>query len=108
MISTKKILVIVLMAVLASSVIAGASTLFRGGSSPPTPQVDINNRLNNVVDYCLMSLPNGIPECDNQLREIVTAVCSNNNNHNSLDACHDDKVNLYYKIRANGSIEGKK
>jgi hypothetical protein len=101
-ISSKKILVIVLMAVLASSVLAGASSLFSGGRSPSprsnTHQVDINTKLNNIVDFCMKSLPSGIPECDNQLRDVVNSVC--NDNRGNLDACSDGRVDQYYKVRA--------
>ena len=105
-ISTKKILVIVLMAVLASSVLAGASSLFSGRPSPSSiQQQDTNTQLNNVVDFCMKSLPNGIPECDSQLREIVNSVC--NNNKDNLDACHDGKVDQYYRARAEVAAESQ-
>ena len=96
------------MAVLASSVLAGASSLFSGrGSSPSsnTQQGDTNTQLNNVVDFCMKSLPNGIPECDSQLREIVNSVC--NNNKDNLDACHDGKVDQYYRARAEVAAESQ-
>jgi|SRR5918999_2619728 hypothetical protein len=97
--STKKILVIVLMAVLASSVLAGASSLFSGRPSPSSiQQQDTNTELNNVVDFCMRSLPNRIPECDSQLRQTVNSVCDNNNDN--LDACQDGRVNQYYTVRS--------
>jgi hypothetical protein len=103
--STKKILVIVLMAVLASSVLAGASSLFSGRPSPSSiQQQDTNTQLNNVVDFCMKSLPNGIPECDNQLRDLVNSVC--NDNRGSLDACHDGRVEQYYKVRGAEAAPG--
>jgi hypothetical protein len=87
-IATKKILVIVLMAVLASSVAAGASSLFTG---TPSTKVD---------EFCIQSLPDGIPECDSQLSEMVANTCKDNNNN--LDACRNDKVNQYYRMRSTG------
>jgi hypothetical protein len=107
-ISSKKILVIVLMAVLASSVLAGTSSLFSGRRSPSpsnTQQVDINTQLNNIVDFCMQSLPNGIPECDNQLRDLVNSLC--NDNRENLDACNDGRVNQYYKVRAEAAAESQ-
>ena len=103
MISSKKILVIVLMAVLASSaVIAGASSLFSGGrpsqSNNTQKQGNINIQLNSIINFCRESLPNGIPECDSQLREIVNSVCYKHNDN--LDACHDGKMNQYYTVRS--------
>ena len=102
-ISSKKILVVVLMAVLGSSaVIAGASSLFSGRPSPSntsnTQQGNTNTQLNNIVNFCMRSLPNGIPQCDSQLRELVNSVCYNHNDN--LDACHDGKVNQYYTVRS--------
>jgi hypothetical protein len=99
-ISSKKILVIVLMIVLASSVLVGASSLFSGRPSPRSiQQQDTNTQLNNVVDFCMKSLPNGIPECDNQLRDLVNSICNSNDNKDNLDACHNGRVDQYYKVR---------
>lgn len=99
-IATKKILVIVLMAVLASSVAAGASSLFTGTPSTRVEEQDINTQLNSVVEFCIQSLPDGIPECDSQLSEMVANTCKDNND--SLDACRNDKVNQYYRMRSTG------
>jgi hypothetical protein len=95
--ATKKTLVIVLMIVLVSSVVAGASTLFTGTPSTRVERQDINIQLNSVVDFCLKSLPGGTPECDNQLGEVVVSTCKANNNN--LDACMNDRVNQYYTMR---------
>lgn len=96
-IATKKILVIVLMAVLASSVAAG---LFTGTPSTRVEEQDINTQLNSVVEFCIQSLPDGIPECDSQLSEMVANTCKDNNDN--LDACRNDKVNQYYRMRSTG------
>jgi hypothetical protein len=95
--ATKKTLVIVLMIVLVSSVVAGASTLFTGTPSTRVERQDINIQLNSVIDFCLKSLPEGTPECDNQLGEVVISTCKANNNN--LDACMNDRVNQYYSMR---------
>jgi hypothetical protein len=95
--ATKKTLVIVLMIVLVSSVGAGASTLFTGTPSTRVERQDINIQLNSVIDFCLQSLPEGTPECDNQLGEVVVSTCKANNN--DLDACMNDRVNQYYAMR---------
>jgi hypothetical protein len=95
--ANKKILVIVLMIVLVSSVGAGASTLFTGTPSTRVERQDINIQLNSVIDFCLKSLPEGTPECDNQLGEVVVSTCKANNN--DLDACMNDRVNQYYAMR---------
>jgi hypothetical protein len=95
--ANKKILVIVLMIVLVSSVGAGASTLFTGTPSTSVERQDINIQLNSVIDFCLKSLPEGTPECDNQLGEVVVSTCKANNN--DLDACMNDRVNQYYAMR---------
>jgi hypothetical protein len=96
--ATKKTLVIVLMIVLVSSVVAGASTLFTGTPSTRVERQDINIQLNSVIDFCLKSLPEGTPECDNQLVEVVVSTCKANNN--DLDACMNDRVNQYYTMRS--------
>ena len=97
MAATKKTLVIVLMIVLVSSVVAGASTLFTGTPSTRVDKQDINIQLNSIVDFCLKSLPRGTSECDTQLGEVVVSTCKANNNN--LDACINDKVNQYYTMR---------
>ena len=95
-VATKKILVIVLMVVLVSSVAAGASSLFTGTPNRVEEQ-DINTELNRIVDFCMESLPAGIPECDSQLREMVENSCRATGN--SLDACRNYKVDQYYRSR---------
>ena len=85
------------MIVLVSSVGAGASTLFTGTPSTRVERQDINIQLNSVIDFCLKSLPEGTPECDNQLGEVVVSTCKANNNE--LDACMNDRVNQYYAMR---------
>ena len=97
MAATKKTLVIVLMIVLVSSVAAGATTLFTGTPSTRVERQDINFQINSVIDFCLKSLPEGTPECDNQLGEVVVSTCKANNN--DLDACMNDRVNQYYTMR---------
>jgi hypothetical protein len=95
--ATKKTLVIVLMVVLVSSVAVGASSLFTGTPSTNIEKQDINIQLNRVIDFCLKSLPEGTPECDNQLGDVVVSTCKVNNNN--LDACMNDKVTQYYSMR---------
>jgi hypothetical protein len=95
--ATKKTLVIVLMIVLVSSVAAGASSLFTGTPSTNIEKQDVNIQLNRVIDFCLKSLPEGTPECDNQLGDVVVSTCKANNNN--LDACMNDKVSQYYSMR---------
>jgi hypothetical protein len=96
-VATKKILVIVLIVVLVSSVAAGASSLFRGTPSNRVEEQDINTELNRIVDFCMESLPTGIPECDGQLKEMVDNSCRATGN--SLDACKNNKVDKYYRSR---------
>ena len=95
-------MVIGLMAVLGSSVLVGALSLYnRPSSNAPSTisnQSGLNIKLNTVLDFCLRSLPNGNPACDKQLRDLVTQVCAANNGE--LDACHNGKVDQYYVVRA--------
>ncbi|MDQ6864365.1 MAG: hypothetical protein M3044_11125 [Thermoproteota archaeon] len=105
MVSAKKVMVIGLMAVLGSSVLVGAVSLYnRSSSSAPTTigvnQSELNARLNSILDFCLNSLPNGLQACDRQLKNVVTEVCAANNG--ALDACHNGKVDQYYVARAAG------
>ncbi|PWU82750.1 MAG: hypothetical protein DLM72_00100 [Candidatus Nitrosopolaris wilkensis] len=106
MVSAKKVMVIGLMAVLGSSVLVGAVSLYNRSSSnaPATTiglnQSELNARLNSILDFCLNSLPNGIQACDRQLKNVVTDVCTANNGR--LDACHNGKVDQYYVARAAG------
>jgi hypothetical protein len=105
-VSTKKVMVIGLMAVLGSSVLVGAISLYNRPSSTAPPatigvnQSELNARLNSILDFCLNSLPNGIQACDRQLKNLVTEVCAANNGR--LDACHNGKVDQYYVARAAG------
>lgn len=102
MVTTKKAMVVVLMAVLGSSVLVGAISLYnRASTATPNTienQSTLNTRLNSIVDFCLNSLPKGVQACDNQLKDLVSQVCSANSGQ--LDACHNGKVNLYYKARS--------
>ena len=105
MVSAKKVMVIGLMAVLGSSVLVGAVSLYnRSSSSAPTTigvnQSELNARLNSILDFCLNSLPNGLQACDRQLKNVVTEVCAPNNG--ALDACHNGKVDQYYVAKAAG------
>jgi len=102
-VTTKKAMVVVLMAVLGSSVLVGAISLYNRASTTATPntienQSILNTRLNSIVDFCLNSLPKGVQACDNQLKDLVSQVCSANSGQ--LDACHNGKVNLYYEARS--------
>ena len=101
-VSGKKILVIVIMAVLVSSVIAGAASLFNRSATTTTNnnQTLLNARINNVVNFCINSLPNGTSACDNQLGPVVNRICSEDlNARQALDSCHDGKITQYYKTR---------
>jgi|SRR5437763_9703125 hypothetical protein len=104
-VSGKKILVIVIMAVLVSSVIAGAASLFNRSATTTTTttnnnQTLLNARINNVVNFCINSLPNGTSACDNQLGPVVNRICSEDiNARQALDSCHDGKITQYYKTR---------
>jgi hypothetical protein len=99
MVTAKKMMVIGLMVVLGSSVLVGAISLYNRSSSnaPAVNQSQINARLNGVVDFCMKSLPVGVKPCDNQLKDVVTQICAS---IGELDACHNGKVEQYYKVRA--------
>jgi hypothetical protein len=60
---------------------------------------DTNERLNNVVDFCINSLPNGTAACDNQLVPVLNKLC--NESQQTLDACQNGKVAQYQKVRNN-------
>ena len=97
----KKILVIIIMVVLVSSVVAGAVSFF---NKPQTSSNNNNNaflnaRLNQVVDFCIRSLPNGTSACDNQLLPVVNEICGQGGAKTMIDACTDGKVLQYYKAR---------
>ncbi len=105
----KKILVIIIMVVLISSVVAGAASFF---NKPQTSSNNNNNnnaflnaRLNQVVDFCVRSLPNGTSACDNQLLPVVNEICGQDSAKAMIDACTDGKVLQYYKAR---NIESNK
>jgi hypothetical protein len=97
--NTKKILVIALMVVLVSSVVAGAISFYSRPSTTNDNKMLLNARLNSVVNFCIQSLPNGTAVCDGQLAAAVNKICEENKGQMSLDACHDGKVNQYYKNR---------
>ena len=102
MVTTKKVMVVVLMAVLGSSVLVGAISLYNRASTVTPNAIEnqsiLNTRLNTIVDFCMNSLPKGVQACDNQLKDLVSQVCSANKEQ--LDACHNGKVNLYYEARS--------
>ena len=54
----------------------------------------INARLNNVVNFCLKSLPKGYVACDSQLSPAVTRICAEHAGQ-LIDACRDGKVAQY-------------
>src|SRR5579863_5139769 len=95
-------MVVLLMAVLGSSVLVGAISYYNRTSTATPNTIEnqsiLNTRLNTIVDFCLNSLPKGVPACDNQLKDLVSQVCSANNGQ--LDACHNGKVNLYFETRS--------
>jgi hypothetical protein len=100
-ISGKRILVIVIMGILVSSVVAGAVSYFNRSSitTANNNQTLLNARINNVVNFCLKSLPNGTSACDSQLGPVLTRICISE--QQPFTACHDGKVVQYYKIRNN-------
>jgi hypothetical protein len=107
--SGKKVLAIVFMAVLASSVLATAISVFsrinttNGNNNQKEITIgQLNTQINNVVNFCLGSLPNGKAECDSQFK-IIDQVC--NRNIPQLDVCHNGKIAQYYKIRDNSRAE---
>ena len=100
--SGKRILVIIIMGVLVSSIVAGAMSYFnRSSSTANNNQILLNERVNNIVDFCINSLPNGTTTCDNRLGPLLNKICNGENNtaQQSLDACHDGKMAQYYKVR---------
>src|SRR3954454_24570422 len=103
--TAKKVLVIGLMAVLWLSFLVRPISVYTR-SSPPAPSIkqaeaQLNDKINQILDICTRSLPNGIPACDNQLRDGINKVYESNN---KLDACHDGRVNQYYRIRNESKI----
>jgi hypothetical protein len=107
-ISGKKILVIIIMAVLISSVVAGAVSFFNRSSTSPNSGNNnalLNDKLNEVVNFCLRSLPNGTSVCDNQLLTVVNKICGQDDAKQVIDVCSDGKVAQYYNTR---NIESSK
>jgi hypothetical protein len=103
MVAAKKVMVIGIMAVLASSVLVGAISLYKNSSTSSATikgnddKTELNAKVNSVVDFCIKSLPNGRPDCDSQLRDTINQLCIENNEQ--LDACTNGKVGGYYKTR---------
>lgn len=98
--AAKKVLVIGLMAVLLLSVLVSAISFYTRSPAPTPPinPAEANDKINRILDICIRSLPNGIPACDDpRLRDGINKVCESNNN--KLDACHDGKMDQYYRIR---------
>ena len=106
----KKILVIIIMVVLISSVVAGAVSFFnKPQTSRNNNNAILNARLNQVVDFCIRSLPNGTSACDNQLLPVVNEICGQDGAKAMIDACTDGKVLQYYKARnIKSNIESNK
>jgi hypothetical protein len=99
---SKRILVIILMVALVSSVAAGAASLFnRPGNNNDVSA--INARLNGAVDSCMQTLPTGTTTCDTQLGPVFDKICNpqstSDQQRSQIDACHDGKVLQYYQIR---------
>lgn len=85
------------MAVLVLSVTLSTLTFYsRRPSSSVQTGSDLNSQVNAMVSGCIQSLPDGRPECDSQLKEIVAQLCQQDS---SLDACTDGKVQQYYQAR---------
>ena len=57
---------------------------------------ELNLALNAAIQDCIASLPNGTDTCDAQLQDSVKDLCIQDS---QLDACHDGKVEQYYKAR---------
>jgi hypothetical protein len=97
----KRILVIIIMAVLVSSVIAGAISFFNRSSRTATNNnkiLTLNNTINYLVNFCMKFLPNGTSACDKKLGPVVNTLCSDVQSLGD-EPCHDEKVAQYYKIR---------
>jgi hypothetical protein len=110
MVLAKRVIVIALIAVLGSSVVVGGISLYNRSTlstanNPSNSVIGLNTRLNNVVSFCMNSLPSGIKACDNELRSLVSQVCVSTNGQ--LDACHNGLVDQYYKIRAQQEVKAK-
>ena len=95
----KKLVVIGLMGVLVLSVTLSALTFYARQPSPSSAirsREQLNSVINAAVKQCIDSLPAGNPDCDAHLKDTVANVCAQDN---GLDACHDGKVDQYYKAR---------
>lgn len=57
---------------------------------------ELNLALNAAIQDCIASLPDGTDSCDAQLQDSVRNLCMQDS---QLDACHDGKVEQYYKAR---------
>lgn len=90
----KQLVVITLGAILVFSVVFGAVSFYRPRAT--TTREQLNSQVNGLVDSCVKTLPAGIPECDEQLRDIVSRLCQQDP---TLDACSDGRVEEYYKSR---------
>jgi hypothetical protein len=99
--SGKKILVIIIMVVLISSVVAGTVSFFNKPSTSANNSNNafVNDRLNQVIDFCLRSLPNGTSVCDSELLPVVNKLCTQDAARRMMDACTDGKVQQYYEAR---------
>ena len=97
----KKILVIIIMVVLISSVVAGTVSFFNKPSTSANNSNNafVNDRLNQVIDFCLRSLPNGTSICDSELLPVVNKLCTQDAARRMMDACTDGKVQQYYEAR---------
>jgi len=107
--SGKKVLVIIIMVVLISSVVAGTLSFLNRAptSANNSNNAFVNARLNQVVDFCLRSLPNGTSICDSELLPVVNKLCTQDGARGMIDACTDGRVQQYYKARdiANKTIQ---
>ena len=94
----KKVIVIGLMAVLVLSVTLSAITFYsrQTPSNAIQSMEGLNAAVNAAVKQCIDSLPAGTPDCDSQLKDSIANLCAKDS---SLDACHDGKVDQYYKAR---------
>lgn len=90
----KQVIVIALGAILVFSVVFSAISFYQPRAT--TTREQLNSQVNGLVDSCIKSLPAGIPQCDEQLRDIVSRLCQQDP---TLDACSDGRVEQYYKTR---------
>ena len=90
----KRILVIIIMAVLVPLVIAGSISFFNRSSRTAANSnkiLSLNNTINYLVNFCMKSLPNGTSACDNKLGPVVNTLCSDIQSLGG-EPCHDEKV----------------